>query len=167
MSTKRKRKRKAEPAEPRSFPLALGWVVSGALVPRLLLPLFALAALIALGPETSRPDLAAVAAIALGASLALVIAINVPSYLRTLRSDRNIELRADELHIPVLKLFQLRPWDIKLADLQAIMITRKSGSSSKLELVLRDGRIHRFGAEVVQDRYALISAVERRIGNPR
>ena len=58
MSTKRKRKRKAEPAEPRSFPLALGWVVSGALVPRLLLPLFALAALIALGPETSRPDLA-------------------------------------------------------------------------------------------------------------
>jgi hypothetical protein len=163
----KKRERKARPIAPTAFPLSLGWVVSDAFAPRLFIPMIGLVMLIALGPETPRPDIAAVAAIVLGAILAVIVAINLPGYLRTLTSDRCIELREHELHVPVVTLFQRRPWDIPLSELDSISAPRKSGGSTKLVLALRGGRRHTFSASVVQDRHALISAIERRIGSPR
>lgn len=161
------RERKAEPVAPTSFPLSLGWVVSNAVAPPLLFPLFALTLLVSLGPATSMPTLAIGAAIVLGAIIAVIVAINLPGFYRTVVSDRSIELREHELHVPVVTLFQRRPWVIPLGELLSISDTRKSGGSTKLVLALRDGRTHTFSASVVQDRYALISAIERRIGNPQ
>ena len=110
---------------------------------------------------------AAVAALVISAVVAVILAINLRPFYRTLVSDRTIELRDHVLHVPVVTLFQRRPWDIPLSELVSISAPRKSGGSTKLLLALRDGRTHVFSASVVEDRYALISAIERRIGNPQ
>ncbi|MEO8707368.1 MAG: hypothetical protein ABI867_45490 [Kofleriaceae bacterium] len=130
----------------------------------MLLPMFALVLLIALGPQTSQPDAALIAAIVVGAMLTLILAVNLPGFLRTLRSDRCIVLGVDALHVPVLKLFQRRPWIIPFSELMSITAPRKSGGSTQLVLALRSGKLYTFSASVVQDRHALITAVDRRIG---
>jgi hypothetical protein len=159
------RKRKAKPVVPTTFPLSLGWVVSNAFAPPLFFPLLALVMAIAAGPETSRPDIAAVVAIILGAIVALILAISLRPLLRTLLSDRNVELRANELYVPVVKLFQRRPWTIPLGELERITAPRKSGGSTQIVLQVRGGRNHTFPANVLQDQHAMIGAIQRRIGH--
>jgi hypothetical protein len=158
------RKRKAKPVAPTTFPLSLGWIVSNAFGPALFLPLLALVMLIVLGPETSVPDIAAVAAIILGAIVAVILGINLPSVLRTLLSDRSIELREHELYVPVVQLFQRRPWTIALGEIELVSSRRRSGGSTKIVLQVRGGRNHSFPAVVVQDYHALLGAIQRRIG---
>ncbi|CAN5698540.1 hypothetical protein BH11MYX3_BH11MYX3_07320 [soil metagenome] len=156
--------RKVKVAAPTSFPLSLGWVVSLALGGWMLLPMFSLILLIAIGPQTSQPEAALIAAIVVGAMLALIIALNLPGFVRTLRSDRCVVLGDHALHVPVIKLFQRRPWTIPFTELMSITAPRKSGGSTQIVLALRSGRLYAFSASVIQDRHALLSAVDRRIG---
>ncbi len=157
------RKKNQKVAAATSFPLSLGWVVSLAFSGWMLLLMFSLVFLIALAYESSEPQ-AVVAAIVVGSVLALILAINLPGMLRTLRSDRCVVLGDTALHVPVLQLFQRRPWIIPFSELMSITSSRKSGGSTQIVLALRSGKVHTFSASLIQDRYALIKAVDRRIG---
>jgi hypothetical protein len=149
-----KGKAKHAAPEPSSFDLSLGWVAAETLVvPGTTLLLL----LVVIAKFSDAASLAAQVGI-----LAAFVAIRGPLLVYTLLRDRRIDIRNDALHIPIVHVFQFRPWTIPLADLVSVSETRKSGGSAKIVIAMRGGSVKRFGASVLRDRHRAIKALDRR-----
>lgn len=95
--------------------------------------------------------------------IAAVVAVRLPLLVYTLAKDRRIVLGKDELHIPIVGVFQFRPWNIPFEDIVSIEEQRKAGGSSKVVIQLRNARPRRFAASVLSgERGNVIKAIERR-----
>jgi hypothetical protein len=166
MSKRRRGKQEAgkhQPAGPISFPLSLGWVVSRTVIIPPLILVMPVVLLGALAQSISSPAVFGAAVVAFGAIAGLMIAVRVPLVLYTLLFDRYVVLGKEELHVPILGLFQFRPWNIPIRDIVTMVDKREPGSSTKLVLAIKGGRTLSFYADLIKDRTAVVRAVERRI----
>jgi hypothetical protein len=146
-------KTKVKHADTGAFSLSLGWVaVESLLGPGAMLVILFIALDRFADASSATAQIAIVGAF---------VAIRLPLLVYTLARDRRIVLGKDELRIPVVSVFQLRPWRISLDDLVGIEEQRKSGGSGKVVLTLRGGRTRKFPVNVLRDRGSVIKTIER------
>ena len=96
--------------------------------------------------------------------IVLVVAVRLPLLIRTLLYDRQLVLGEEALHVPVVRAFQLRAWNITVRDIATLIDRRTSGGSTEIVIALHAAPPHVFSAAVLVDRYAVMSAIERRLG---
>lgn len=155
----KKGKRGAKEKAATSFPLSLQFVVFPNFVPALILGCVTL-----LLHESDEETAGPIVIRSLTAVVAGLVLFRLPSVIRTVLFDRHILLGKEVLHIPIVHYFQFSPRDIPFSDIESITTSRKSGSSTRIIITLRDGRQITFPSSYVTHYPTVVSTIERRLG---
>jgi hypothetical protein len=147
----------AAPPPPERYPLSPGWIATEVL---LVPAMFAMIAVVALA------GVAPVAATGVALAAGLLLTLRLPVLVRTLLVDRHLVLGADALRVPAIDPLRLRAWTLPWRQLAGVELTRERGSSTRVTLTLRDGRVRRFSATPLGDRHEVVRAIRARIGQP-
>jgi hypothetical protein len=107
------------------------------------------------------PETANSASTVLLVAFVVIVIVRLPLLVYTLTSDRRITLDDRTLHVPVISPWQLRPWNIAVADLAEVSSDGKRAGTTRL--ILRGRRTRKLPSTTLRDVRALVSALERRI----
>jgi hypothetical protein len=159
---KRAKERRAAPSPAiERIPLRLGWLASLSLGVPAVFSLLLIAVLLQ-GTET-RAFLGDVGAGVLVSAVGLAIAVRLPMLLYTMLYDRALVLGEEAVHIPIVSIFQFRSRNVAYRDIVSVEATRKSGSSTVLELTLRDSTRHKIPSALFADYWAALRALQARV----
>jgi hypothetical protein len=152
--SKQKPKPKGKAPETASFALSPMWLtIETLLVPGgMLLVLFVLLARFADFHE-------ATAQIVI---VAVFVAIRLPLLVYTLARDPRITIGKERMHVPIVSVFQVKPWNLDLDEVASIEERKPTGGAAKLVILRRGGRPLKFASSIVKDRPGLMKAIERR-----